>query len=322
MEVNMPATTKEQIKIDHDNFVAAQAREANRSRLGKYSFNNVSPELYAGYMLTRIGNIKGFDADYFAEYNNLRSKEFAKGLAGDLKSYNQELKANSATKEQKQQQLKSWGIRNLTLYCAELTDAIFDKCVKKLGFSEFEGVANCSNRDYCPTVAHDLHQRCIENFADGGYASSIKDRIKELQDENPYGCYIAIVDSKGNISGSGLHQVMIAPTLDENGEFIMGEDGKPKMSVYSFNNESIKDLETYNKSGTMFNLCEFAQDNALRQVENGYLTPDMIRQYVDNARGEPFKENQRVPTIMSINEEQTDNISKILAASLNNRGRV
>ncbi len=318
----MPDITAEQIKIDHDNFLKAQAREANRSRLSMYPFNTVSDEMYMGYLLRRTSDIKGFDTDYFAEYNNLRSKALAKGLAADLTRYNNELKANSGSKEQKHGKLKDWGVRNLTLYCAELTDKIFDRCVQSLGLSEFMGVTDCSNRDYCPTVAKDLHARCVESLTEGGYAVSIKDRIKDLQDKDPYGCYIAIVDSKGNVSGSGLHQVMIAPTLDENGEFIIGGDGKPKMSVYSFNNESIKDLETYNKSGTIYNLCEFAQDNALEQVRMGTLTPDMIRQYVDAEHGGAFKENAQLQSVMSINKKNNEDISGILMMGLGSRGRV
>ena len=259
-------------------------RKNNRARLASYRFNNVTGTQYSQYQQFHTRSVANFDPVAFSQYNAMRSQEFAKEFAKNLRQYYNEL----TTTPNKVNKLRQWNIRNTGLYCAELSDKIFDQTVTGTGFSEYRGVTNCSNRNSCTAVARDLYNRCQSCCVEGGYTGNIRDKIKELQNENPYGCYLAIVGSQGNVSGSGLHQVMIAPTLDANNNFVMGSDGKPKMSVYSFNNESIKPLDNYNRSGTIYNLCNFAGDNALRQVENGTLTLEQINLYVERKAGRPL----------------------------------
>lgn len=311
--------TAQRMREDQQRARKAAENAHNRAMLATYTFNEVSPEQYLAYQQNRTNRVADFDVEAFSQYNDLRSQEFAREFSANLRDYNQELRASP----NKNRQLQQWGVRNRTLYCAELTDMICDESARNLGFSEYSNVTACRNRDYCPTVAMDLHQRCRDCCVEGGYTGSIKSKIKELQEENPYGCYLAIVGSQGNRSGSGLHQVMIAPTLDENNNFVMDDDGKPKMSVYSFNNERITDLNNYNKDGTIYNLCEFAEDNALRQIENGTLTPAQIQQYVET-HGLPMQNQQNeqtAPGIVAQNGGNHNQMNDILWAAMRERAR-
>lgn len=281
------------------------SNDSNRGVLPRLTFQDPSPEKYLAYVQTKTEHITDFDADYFAEYNRLRSREFAQEFSYNLRRYSLDLQAHKGNKVQR---LRSMGIRNTGLYCAELSDKIFDETVSNVGFSEYQGVTSCSNRNYCPTVAKELYQKCQDCNISGGYASHIREQIKTLQDENPYGCYLAVVDSKGNVSGSGLHQVIIAPTIDKDGEFVMGDDGKPKMSVYSFNRESITDLESYNKGGVIYNLCDFAEDNALHQIQKGELTPEQIKNWVDSRKQPARPGNVIEPGLIAMLRKNTNQI--------------
>lgn len=278
----------------------AKKRAPRRSasyKLAKLAWNDASSRKPAAALFTDFGK-------YVDKFNKLRSMEFAGEFSYNMSEYNEKLRKSG---KDKVRLLKDWGIKNLGLYCAELTDKILDETIRNLGFSEYRDVVSSSNRNFCPTVAEDMYRKCKEHDVSGGYTSAIKTKIREMQKSHPYDCYLAVVDSKGNVSGSGLHQVMIAPALDDNGDFIMteitveGKNGKattqkvPKMAVYSFNNESVQDLDSYNKAGAIYNISGFARKNVMRKVENdGFSDKEMrdIKTYVDENSGLLQKEER------------------------------
>lgn len=229
------------------------------------------------------------------EYHLLRSKEFAQTYAYNLAEYSQELVA-AKKKGRKSAQLGAWGIQNKGLYCAELTDKIMDETIQETGFSEYGKFTECKNRNHCPTVAATFQKRCKQKGIIGGFCD-IRSTVKQNQaNGDPYACYVAIVDSVGNVSGSGLHQVIIAPKLDKGGNVVMGQDGSPKMAVYSFNNERITDLESYKGVGCIYSITDYAKSQIYEEINKDPQKLKEIEQYVrDQKRSLPSKFNMNSP---------------------------
>lgn len=97
-----------------------------------------------------------------------------------------------------------------------------------------------------------------------------------------------VVSSTENISGSGLHRVTIAPTIDKSGNVVMDEKtGLPKMTVYSFNKASKTPLESYVTSkwgqshGFCINMNDYARHNLKEEYQkDSEKTPEDIYRYL------------------------------------------
>ena len=121
----------------------------------------------------------------------------------------------------------------------------------------------------------------------GGYVN-IQSYIAEIQKHDPYCVIDTVVPSNGNISGSGLHRVTIAPTIDKSGNVVMDEKtGLPKMTVYSFNRASKTPLESYVKSawgqshGFCINMNDYARHNLKEEYQkDSEKTQEDINRYL------------------------------------------
>lgn len=130
----------------------------------------------------------------------------------------------------------------------------------------------------------DVRNKFANLYGSSGYTKNCYATLKEKINQNPTvpQVFTLTVDSKH--SNSGLHYLTVAPTLDKNGEIVRDEKGAVKYSVYGFNRNVIKDLDSYNlkKAGNVFPITEIAYNN-MREKENS-ATLAMMANKKNNAR--------------------------------------
>jgi hypothetical protein len=80
--------------------------------------------------------------------------------------------------------------------------------------------------NYCPTANVKNYAMCKQHPEIGGGYVNIKQYVAEVQKHDPYCIIDTVVPSNGNFSGSGLHRVTIAPTVDKNGNVVMDEKNR------------------------------------------------------------------------------------------------
>lgn len=158
----------------------------------------------------------------------------------------------------------------------------------------------------CVAANDKNYAMCKKNPEIGGGYVNIKDYVTEIQKHNPYCVIDTVVPSQGNNSGSGLHRVTIAPTVDKEGNVVIDpETNLPKMTVYSFNNASKTPLEKYGQThGVCFNLNDYARHNLKEEYEkNPEMTQQKIDEYIESSKEKSVVPNSNEPNKKPISDE-------------------
>lgn len=206
-------------------------------------------------------------------------------------------------------------IRNIGAHCEEKQHICENETIKvdKTHFTIYD---NHPEENGCIAANDKNYAMCKKNPDIGGGYVNIKDYVAEVQKHDPYCIIDVVVPSNGNNSGSGLHRVTIAPTIDKNGNVVIDpKTNLPKMTVYSFNNASKTPLEKYGQThGVCFNLHDYARHNLKEEYEkNPELTQQRIDEYIKESKNK-FVVSRDKLTLPNIQNElpKLDDIQKAI----------
>lgn len=209
------------------------------------------------------------------EYIDERQKVFAEYLSQDL-AENIETVAEGKKRGRKAATLnKLFGNVNSRFYCSISGLKTIENLSKKRDFFEYDFLLKCiENPSYCPSVIDGL----AAFYGEKCQTNNVLKTLKEQQKQNPNSVFIVLVNSVKNTS-SGKHFVIVTPEFAA--DSIAYVDNNPKLLVYGFNSEVIKDVDSYfvgsRNKGNVFNLTEMGRDNLVELFYSGKLCLEDIR---------------------------------------------
>ena len=201
--------------------------------------------------------------------------------------------------------LREQGVDCIRYHCENAANKITGDTIKvdKQHFGIFD---DHPEENGCVAANDKNYVMCKKHPEIGGGYVNIKDYVAEVQKHNPYCVIDTVVPSQGNNSGSGLHRVTIAPTIDKEGNVVIDpETTLPKMTVYSFNNASKTPLEKYGQThGVCFNLNDYARHNLKEEYEkNPEMTQQKIDEYIESSKEKSVVPNSNEPNKKPISDE-------------------
>lgn len=201
--------------------------------------------------------------------------------------------------------LREQGVQNIRFHCENAANKITGDTIK-VDQQHFGIFDEHPEENGCVAANDQNYAMCKKNPEIGGGYVNIKDYVAELQKHDPYCVIDTVVPSQGNNSGSGLHRVTIAPTIDKEGNVVIDpETNLPKMTVYSFNNASKTPLEKYGQThGVCFNLNDYARHNLKEEYErNPEMTQQKIDEYIASSKEKSVVPNSNEPNKKPISDE-------------------
>jgi len=257
--------------------------KANRSMMKNYTY------IPTDYEKSLPSNLAEEKKDAYVSYSNAVTKEFCIEFARDLDEQVDNARGNGHLegKENKKKRnahekryLKNLGVPSVGLHC-ETTPAYIaktDTIPQVQGAFIFEDHPQTAA---CVANNDKNYEMCCKNPEIGGGYVNIKEYVAEVQQKDPYCVIDTVVPSTGNVSGSGLHRVTIAPSIDENGNVPLDDETKlPKMTVYSFNHANKTALDEYSIThGVCFNLNDYARHNLKEEYQKN---PEKIQVLIDD----------------------------------------
>lgn len=201
--------------------------------------------------------------------------------------------------------LREQGVNCIRYHCENAANKITGDTIKV--DQQHFGIFDDHPEENGCVAANDKNYAMCKKYPEigGGYVN-IKDYVVEVQKHNPYCVIDTVVPSQGNNSGSGLHRVTIAPTVDKEGNVVIDpETNLPKMTVYSFNNASKTPLDKYRQThGVCFNLNDYARHNLKEEYEkNPEMTQQKIDEYIASSKEKSVVPNSNEPNKKPISDE-------------------
>ena len=293
--------------------------KANRRALPTYTY------VPTDYAQALPSNLDEKNKTSYVSYTQAVTKEFCIEFARDLDEKVDNARGNgnlegrknkSKRRAHEKKYLRKLGVPSVGLHCETTPTFIAknDTIPQVQGAYIFKEHPQESG---CVTNNDKNYEMCRKNPEIGGGYVNIKEYVAEVQQQDPYCVIDTVVPSTGNVSGSGLHRVTIAPTIDENGDVVIDpETNLPQMTVYSFNNASKTNLGDYQIThGVCFNLNDYARHNLKDEYQNNPVnTQEQIDEY--NKANEPQNKEVKktelkdIPRVSVVSKEDAHEVMR------------